>query len=217
MKRKAFFLTAITGIFLLPIQSYAEGGEFYLKPTIGLSSLSDQTPTTRGIGTVDGSSDLSLDGGFVGGLAWGYRYSNNFAAEIAWEYRSNDSQVTLADGSVFEDGNYASNTFFLNGYYFPETERTWQPYVGLGIGFFEEIDVDLESGGVEQSFSGDGETLIQFMVGVEYPVSPKLDLTAELRYSSASDISLSGEGSSGQFDGLDYDPLTIQLGLKYTF
>ena len=217
MKLKIYLIAVLSSTTLLPMQSYAEGGEFYLKPTVGLSSLSDQSSITTGVGAADGSADISVDSGFAAGLAWGYRYTNNFAAEIAWEYRSNDSQVALADGSVFEEGNYASNAFYLNGYYFPETDKVWQPYIGIGVGFFEEVDIDLESGGVERSFSGDGETSLQFMLGVEYPISPKLDVSAELRYSSATDLSLSGEGIDGQFEGLDYDPLTVQIGLKYRF
>lgn len=195
--------------------SHAEG-QFYLKPYFGVSALSDKNAETNGIGAQNGTADIQVDSGFVSGVGFGYRYNPNVAAEIAWEYRTNNSETTLADGSVFSEGDYASNILYLNGYYFSNARGNWTPYVGAGIGWIQEIDLDFESNGVEQSFSGDGDIAFQFMAGVEYGLSENSRLNAELRYSNAS-VDLEGENATGSFSDLDYDPLSLQLGLSFYF
>jgi len=92
-----------------------EASHWYLKPTVGLSQMGDQTGQTVGIGTVDGPAEVNLSSGFTPGLAVGYQYGNGWSAELAWEYRTNDSETTLADGTFYPSGNYASNVFALNG------------------------------------------------------------------------------------------------------
>jgi len=201
----------------LPFASIANEGHYYIKPYIGLSSLSDQDAQSLGLGNLDGNVEVSIDGGFFSGLGFGYRYSNNIAAELAWEYRTNDSQTTLADGTLFNDGNYASNTFFLNGYYFFDSTGSWTPYIGAGLGWIQEIDIDLEGAGAEQSFSTDGGTSFQIMAGFDYPLNENWGLNLEARFSSATSIDLEGEGNSGQLNGLDSDPLSLQFGVKYSF
>ncbi len=212
---KLFFVAVLVALSTTTLVSHAEG-QFYLKPYLGVSSLSDKTATTTGIGETDGVADIQINSGFVSGLGFGYKYNQKFAAEIAWEYRTNDSETTLADGSLFSEGNYASNTLYLNGYYFITQTTRWSPYVGAGIGWIQEIDLDFESDGVEQSFSGDGEIALQFLAGMEYSLSNNVELNAELKYSQAS-ADLEGENAVGSITELDYDPLTFQLGVSFLF
>lgn len=212
---------AVPLTFLLLMTSndlFAQSEEgWFLRPYLGLSQMSDINANTLDIGSVDGSADISLDSGFTAGLGVGYRYNNYVAAEFAWEYRSNESEVTLADMQTFDEGNYASNTFFLNGFYYPDGFETWQPYLGLGLSWIQEIDIDLEADGSEQSYSGSGDFGFQVFAGVDYPIINRWDLQAEIRYGSIGGINLEGEGITGEVSNLDYDTFTGQLGVVYRF
>ncbi len=196
--------------------AHAESGTWYLKPTFGLSSLSD-TSGTRVDGAEQGL-DVNTDGGFTPGIALGYRYNSNLSAELGWEYRSNDSETVYADGTVFPDGNYASSFIYVNGIWHFDARGKWQPYVGAGLGFIQEIDIDLESGGVEQSFSDSGNVGFQVFGGVDYELSERLKVGGEIRYTNVGTVDLPAEeNATGSIVGLDYDPVTVGLTLTYEF
>lgn len=194
-----------------------EKGYWYLKPTLGYSQLSDTSATATAVSLSDGPAEIQTDGGFSAGAILGYQYSKRWASEIGWEYRSNDSQVNLSDNRLFPDGNYASNSFFVNGIYSFETSGKWKPYAGLGMVWIQEVDIDLEGLGPELSFSGDGEIGIHGLLGVGYRLSQQWSFTGELRVSRFDEMQLVGEGNLGSFKGLDYNPTSFQLGLRYDF
>ncbi|MEM6484932.1 MAG: OmpW family outer membrane protein [Pseudomonadota bacterium] len=185
----------------------------------GFSSLSDTSGSSDGFQLDPSTDSLSVDtsGGFAAGTGVGYRFTDNFAAELAWEYRSNDSEVDFDSGASFDDGNYASSTFFLNGYYYLPSRGAWEPYLGLGLAWAQEIDIDLEGNGPEQSFSGDGDVGIQVFAGVSYRINPNWSAQGELRYGRITGLDLKGEGNPGTISDFDYEPLTLQIGLKYEF
>ena len=191
---------------------------WFVRPYVGTSQMSDLSADFAQIEGLTGKADIDLDGGFTSGIGLGYRYNQNFAAEFGWEYRSNDSSVNLASTSQFDEGNYASNIFYLNGHYqFAKTGK-WQPYVGAGLSWIQEIDIDLERDGEEFSYSGSGDVGYQVFAGVNYDLSEKWALQSEVRYGSISDIDLEPEGdNSGEFKGLDYDTTTFQIGVVYKF
>jgi len=123
----------------------------------------------------------------------------------------------LADGQRFTDGNYASNSFFLNGIYSFGGGMRWQPYVGAGLSWVQEIDIDLETAASELSFSGDGDTGFQIFSGVDYQLNLNWSVQGEVRYSRISVVQLTGEGNESTFKGLEYDPVSLQIGLKFRF
>ncbi len=213
--QKRYLLGAL--LFIQTSHVLANDNNWYLKPTIGISQMGDQKGQTTGVGSVDGPVNLELDSGFTPGMAFGYNYDNGWAAELAWEYRTNDSQSTLSDSTFFPEGNYASNVFFFNGYYHFTTQGNWQPYVGAGLMYGQEIDIDFEVNGTEQSYTGDGDLGFQIMTGVKYLINDSWSLNGEIRYGRFSSVDLSGEGTTGQINDLDYDPVTLGLGLQYNF
>jgi opacity protein-like surface antigen len=190
---------------------------WYLKPTLALSQMSDQTVNTTGVGALDGSGNAALSSGFASGLVLGYDYGSRWSAELGWEYRSNGSEVSLADGQRFNDGNYASNTFFINALYGFAEGQVWQPYAGFGLSFIQEIDIDLETPAAELSYAGDGDTGFQVFAGVERELAARWSLLGEVRYTRFSGIELTGENTVGTMGGLDYTPLSLQLGVKFRF
>lgn len=205
-------------LLALATQGVNAAEEWFVRPYVGLSQMSDLDSDFSNIDGLSGDADVDLDTGFTGGIGVGYRYSDSFAVEVGWEYRSNDSETTLNGVSEFDDGNYASNIFYLNGHYLLEKSGPWQPYVGGGLTWAEEIDIDLERGGDEQSYSGDGDIGYQLFAGINYDLNQSWKLQTELRYGSITDIELEGEsGDPGEFDGIDYETTTLQFGVVYDF
>ncbi len=210
----------IAGASLLVLTSAPVVAEdnWFVRPYVGLSQMSDLDSDFSDIDGLSGKADVDLDSGFTGGIGVGYNYTDNFAVEVGWEYRSNDSEVVLADTSEFDDGNYASNIFYLNGHYRFAANGDWRPYVGAGLTLVEEIDIDLERGGEELSYSGDGEVGYQLFAGVDYRINPAWTLQGELRYGSITGIDLDGEsGDPGKVEDIDYETTTLQVGLVYEF
>ncbi len=211
-------LIAAAGLLILTSAPVAAEDNWFVRPYVGLSQMSDLDSDFSDIDSLSGDAEIDLGSGFTGGIGVGYNYTDNFAVEFGWEYRSNDSEVVLADSSEFDDGNYASNIFYLNSHYRFAPNGDWRPYVGAGLTWVEEIDIDLERGGDELSYSGDGDVGYQLFAGVDYRINPEWTLQGELRYGSITGIDLEGEsGDPGQFEDIDYETTTLQLGLVYEF
>jgi opacity protein-like surface antigen len=216
---KALTTKLIILTVLLPGSALSDDTQGWLVRAYGGASfLDDQDVEGRGVSDPPGDGDVNLDTGFVAGLGLGYRYSERIAVELALEYRSHDSDVSFDSGERFDGGNYASNTIWLNGFYHLARRGRWQPYLGAGIGYIEEIDIDLDRRGEkERSFSDDGDVAWQVFAGINYRLGENWDLHTELRYSYLEDVSLDEESGTGRLSELDYDPLTLQIGVSYRF
>lgn len=218
-KQTLLLLTTLTsGALCSSASSAAELNGWYLEPYFGVSSLSDQTGRADASNNITGVVETVIDTGFVSGIALGYAYNEHYSAEVSWEYRSNDSESILAATGQSYDGNYASSVVYINGYYHFDQRGGWRPYIGAGLGWAQEIDLDLEESGVERSFSGDGDIIMQLILGTDYELQENWNLTTELRYGLISSIEMAGEENiTGSLSEFDYNPLTISVGVKYLF
>ena len=218
---KKFTLILATTAFIYKPAFADDTGKWFVKLYGGTSTLSDQSIEQTGVPdvTAGATGKIKNDSGFMAGGSVGYNYNNNLSVEIAWDYRSNDSKTNFSDGIRFNDGDFASNIFFVNGRYTldPIAQTNLRPYIGGGLGYVEEIDVDLKSGGVERSYSKNSEMAYQFMAGATYPLTEKIDLDAGLRYVRVDNIKLKRESGSGELRNVDYDPLSLAVGLSYKF
>jgi outer membrane protein W len=196
-----------------------DNGKWNVKLYGGLSTLSNQQINQTNVASVGSTGNINNGNGFMAGGSAGFNFTNNLSVELAWDYRSNDSKTNFSDGSNFSDGNFASNIFFINSRYtfdsFSQTKL--RPYVGAGLGYVEEIDIDLKSGGVERSYSKNNEIAYQFLAGASYPITEQIDLDAGLRYVLVDNIKLKSESGSGELSKVDYDPLSLVIGLSYKF
>jgi len=207
----------IVGLMALNSFPVYSDAYWYVKPIFGLSQMSDTSGTTSNVGTFDGTISIDLESGFTPGISVGKKFNENWSTDVAWEYRTNDSETTIADGTQFPDGNYASSVFSFNGYYHFDSNGKWRPYIGAGLMLGQEIDIDLEINGEELSYTNDGETGLQVMLGSYYEIDENWAFNGELRYGQFSSIDLEGEGNNGLINGLDYEPLTIGIGIEYRF
>jgi len=163
------------------------------------------------------SGEASLDTGAVVGLAAGYRFNRNFAADLDYAYRSNDiDQIKGARGATIADGgDLASVAIMANGYYYFDFAESWSPYIGLGMGFLQEIDSDVELVGFnDQKDLEDSVFAWQAMVGAEVPIDDSWRFYGEGRFMSAPSPELSN--SNGSYS-VDYNNLSLIFGIGYQF
>ena len=214
---KVAVYTVLGLITNLSLAHAAENEKWFVRSHLANSQVSSQSVTANNIAIGVNRAEIDIDNGFAAGLGIGYQLNQRWAAELGWEYRSNDAETLLDNGQAFADGNYASNIFYLNGIYSLAPKGKWQPYVGLGLTWVQEIDVDVEQGATERSFSDGGYTGYQLFTGVNRSISNNLLLQGEVRYGAITGIDLDEESGDGRLIGLDYKPLTLQVGLKYDF
>lgn len=184
---------------------------------LGSSNLSESGPAGAGNG-------LSAEFGSGTGLGadFGWRYGNGWAAEVEWNYRSH-SLDSLRQGGInlARDGDFASNILLLNGLRRFPLGGAWTPYVGTGVGWVQEIDFDVtpSGGGAARSYSSGSKFAFQLIAGVEYAITPKWSLTADTRWLRVGSVQLDNEtgNSGGRAESLSYNPLSAQVGLRYSF
>jgi outer membrane protein W len=218
LKKIGIILTVST---LISNAAFADDtGKWSVKLYGGISTMGDQSIDQTGVPDAAGATGtINSDNGFMAGGSVGYNYTNNLSVELAWDYRSNDSKTNFSNGTSFNDGNFASNILFVSGKYTFDTipQTNLRPYIGAGLGYVQEIDLDLVRGGVEYSYSKNNEMAYQFMTGITYTLTKKIDLDAGLRYVRVDSINLKRENGSGELRNVDYDPLSLAIGLSYKF
>lgn len=193
----------------------------YVKILGGASFMGDTDGTQNGIAGAGATGDGSYDTGFVAGAAVGYEINDRFSAELEWDYRTNGlDQYKFSDGTNFNEGDLSSNIIFLNGFYHfqPVASSKLRPYVGAGLGYVQEIDIDLQpAGGSETSYEGDANFAYQFMAGAQYALNDNWSINSELRYTRVDSIEFKQEDGSAKLNDIDYDPVTVMAGVSYHF
>jgi opacity protein-like surface antigen len=213
-------LLALSALLAIPPISHAAPDEahWYATGILGANFMSDKRLDFSGSGAT-GSAKTSLDPGLFTGAAVGYAFNRHWRVEAEFSYQSVEHDgVDLGDSGSLPSGNYASTALALNGLYSfnafgSEKVRT---YLGAGVAWLTEVDIDFERGGDEQSYSGDGIGL-QLLGGARYDIGDHLFVDAGLRYLTAGEIELDGEGSSSGRIKADYDPWAVTIAVGWRF
>jgi hypothetical protein len=212
----AAIIAAVSTLQTLDVSAREKPG-FYTNLYLGPSALlsTNATETRNSGGTASGSA--SFDPGIGIGGAVGYRYGNGWAAELAWDYRRHGLKRL---GGTSVDGDFASNTFFLNGYYRFAKFGVVRPFVGAGLGWAQEVDIDIKRNGRELSYSRSGGVAFQGILGGEIDLSANWSLVGDVRAMGVSTGSFKAEDSSagGRITrDPNYVPISLNLGLTYRF
>ena len=184
---------------------------------IGSSSFTESGASGAGGGL---TADFGAGTGLGGDV--GYRYGNGWAVEVEWNYRSHSLDSLRRGGAdLARDGDFASNVVLLNGLYRFASPRPWTPYLGAGIGWVQEIDLDITpvGGGAERSYSTGNRVAFQLIAGVEYALTPQWRLSADARWLRVGSVRMDNEygNGGGSVSSLDYNPFSVQIGLRYSF
>jgi opacity protein-like surface antigen len=230
----------ITGEFFMPLTRslYAFAGSIML---FGMASTSLAQTEPRGfyatvyaqasnlgsttfdeVGNAGFGSDLKATFGNGLGLGGdiGFRYGNGWASELEWNWRRHDLKSLNRNGSTLaSSGDFASNIIFVNGLRrFIGQAGGWTPYVGAGLGWVQEIDFDINSGGTDHAWSKKGKIAIQLIGGTEIPLGNAWRLAADVRLLRVGNVELPAEeGVTGRLSQPRYNPVSVQVGLRRMF
>lgn len=181
----------------------AQDSGYYVQGNLGANIIvqDDVDLSIDGLGDFSGSYDA--DTGYAIGGALGKYFGNGFRSEIELAYRSNDVGDIEAEGETFQtDGDIASTSVFLNGYYdFAVENSAFVPYIGAGAGY---VNIDAED-------ENEGVFGYQFKGGVARPVGANGGLIGvEASYLGTSDAEFDVDG-----DTLDVDYGNTAVGVFY--
>jgi len=211
-------------VSLLPAVALAqtEPKGFYVTGYAQYSRIGSSTFTESGAFGAGSGLNAEFSGGRGLGGDIGYRYGNGWAAEVEWNYRSHKlSSLRQGGATVAREGDFASNILLINGLRRFISASPWTPYVGAGIGWVQEIDIDLKpaAGGVERSYSASTKAAFQLIAGVEYALTQNWRLTADARWLRVGSVQMDNESGNtgGAVRSLDYNPISVQVGVRYSF
>ncbi|MDP2284708.1 MAG: OmpW family outer membrane protein [Pseudohongiella sp.] len=220
--RKLFYL-ALTGccaVTAMPVVAQSEARDWYVTAYAQASRLNSSTFDEIGNANLGTGLKAAFDAGLGLGGDVGFRYGNGWAAEFEWNWRRHDLKSLSGRGSAaVTEGDFASNILFVNGLRrFVRPEDGWVPYVGVGLGWVQEIDLDLNAGATERAWSKQGDIGVQLIGGVEFPLADAWSLTADVRLLRLGKQELSAEeGATGRLAKPAYNPLSVQIGVRRRF
>ncbi len=210
-------IAAAAAVFMTNVAE-ADEQRWYATADIGIGFLGSEDLNYRDA-TTDVTAEGDFDPSFAGGATLGYRLNEDWRIEGELMYRRNDlSDVTLPGLGTFGEGDFASlgigasalRDFDLFG------SPKVRSYVGAGIVYLQEIDIDFEAAGVETSFESD-DIAFQLQAGARYELGDRLFLTAGIRYLIASGVEMEFPADTSRVVEADYSPLTITAGIGWRF
>ncbi len=207
-------------LFTTPLQAQTEAPGLYATVYTQYSRLDSTSFDERGSAGFGSGLKADFDAGIGFGGDIGYIYGNGWAAEFEWNWRRHDLQ-SLRRGAttLVTDGDFASNILFVNGLRrFVRPSGRWVPYAGVGLGWVQEIDFDLNSGRTERAWSDQGAFGVQLMAGAEFSLGEAWRLTTDVRLLRIGSVELPAEeGVTGRLAEPEYNPLSVQIGLRRKF
>ncbi len=178
-----------------------------------------------GTSTVPGG-DITLDGlewegeydnGTLFVASFGKHWTDNWATEIEYFYRTNDVDTLTSGNTVLSGGDLASTNVFVNVIYTFDgiLGSQWRPYGGLGAGWMTETDIDLDDLPGEE-FSTKGVFGYQWMVGIQRAFGENLTGFFEGRAIAGGSQDLDSS-LDGRVLEVEYNTWSLIVGLQWSF
>lgn len=163
------------------------------------------------------SLDFDPGGQYALGLVFGARVAPNLRAEVELSYSNSDVDKTSTVLNVIAaDGDLSSTSLLINGWYEFETNSSWRPYVGGGIGY-TKVDADIDTAPSFSTFNdSDGGFSYQIGFGVTFPVGQSGTVDIGYRYRETPNLNLVSANDTA-FDDIDFKSQTLQIGYNYRF
>ena len=203
-------------------QTDAELPRWVVSGAFGSSLISDASARYAPTAGTAGSGRLTLGSGFMTGGSIGWYLRPDWRIEADYTYRTNKLSATTVPGldASQPDADYASVLIMANVVKeFDGWGAGWarfKPYLGAGVGIAQEVDTDLNIGGVQREFSGN-RAAWQVLAGVNWQYRSPWFAGLGLRYVDAGTLRLkSSEPGLGEIRA-DYKGLGLDLRLGYRF
>jgi OOP family OmpA-OmpF porin len=208
--RSAIRSTALALVFAAAVTGAASAQDtvpykgYYVSGIAGFGALDGSNVTGTGI-----DARAKFDDGFAGALAFGHAYGTGLRVEGELARRAND--VDNFSGTNGQ-GDVTATSVMVNGLYDFNIGARIVPYVGAGLGI---ASVNWDASPIGGSSADDSDTVFvwQAMIGVTFPISDSLALTAEARHFDAGnqDILL----ASGTSVKTAYQNDSLMIGLRW--
>lgn len=215
-------LALAAAVPLCAAQTTAPEARWYLSATAGGSFIGDAQATRLPVAGAPGRGELTLGGGFMTGGSVGRQLGADWRLEADYNYRTNRLRATSVPGldAAQPDADLASVLIMANLLRDFEGARTgfarWRPYVGVGLGIAQEVDTDLNIGGVQREFSGN-RAAWQLLAGVNWQYRSPWFAGIGLRYVDAGTLRLKASTPGQGEIRADYRGLGLDLRLGYRF
>lgn len=205
-------LPTVAATTILPESAPTAASPWFASISAGLSIIPSGDVTLGGR-----TYEADFENGPLIRGSFGRRIGTNWTIEAEWFYRTNSLGTLVATDRRFTAGDVASNNFFVNATYSPGPRFSWRgvsPYAGLGVGYIQELDLDLEgqNGG---EFSAGGSTAWQWSVGLRRLFGRHAEVFVEGRAVAAGNREL--EAQDGRKLRIEYDAWAMLAGLRWSF
>lgn len=168
--------------------------------------------------TLDGNEwEAEYDNGSIFMASIGKNWTDNWATELEYFYRSNDIDTLTAGSVVLTGGDLASTNVFVSMVYTLDglLGSSWRPYGGLGAGWFTETDVDIAALPGEE-FSKTGSTGYQWLVGVRGVFGENWSGFLEGRAIAGGSQDLASSADGRELE-VEYNAWSLIVGLEWAF
>ncbi|MFK8014267.1 MAG: porin family protein [Gammaproteobacteria bacterium] len=211
-------LLVLAGILAAPAAVAEPDKGFYATAIVGLGFLGSEDLNYRD-GTVNSTAEGDFEASFNGGGAIGYRFNKKWRVEHELMYRRNELDALTLEGiGAATEGDYASLSGGFSALYDfkPFDNDRLSAYVGAGVVWVQEIDIDFEVAGDEISFETDAVG-VQLQFGGRYDLFDNVYVDAGVRYLSVSGVEMELPADTTRIVEADYSPLSITVGLGWRF
>jgi opacity protein-like surface antigen len=195
---------------------------WYVTGAFGTSLIGDPSAVYTPPGGPAGSGKLKLGNGFMTGGSIGWYLRPDWRIEGDYTYRTNKLRSTSVPGldATQSDADLASVVIMANVLKDFDGWSTgfasFKPYVGVGLGIAQEVDTDLNIGGVQREFSGN-RAAWQLLAGVNWQYRSPWFAGVGLRYVDAGKLRLKSSPSGLGDIKADYKGLGLDVRLGYRF
>jgi opacity protein-like surface antigen len=156
--------------------------------------------------------DASYEDGFAPVATVGYRFERDWRVELEGGYRHNEEGLvrlfTVGGSSTFEgDGELSQFSLMANLLYDIPIAETLSLALGAGAGF-DHVKFEIPAGSDQDLFWA-----YQAIVGLNFAMTPSIDVTLNYRYLSVKYDELN-LGAGGLRPGADIDQEMFSIGLR---
>ncbi len=208
-----------TALFILcaPFCMAADSG-WYANASVGLNTLAEQDVDVVFNGT-SSSGKAGFNASFGGGAALGYQYSEKWSAEVEFLYRRIElDNANIGSFGQFVEGDFANTQLSVAGFYHLGLggDPSWSGYVGAGLAFINEVDIDFEANDTETSFESDAFG-VELHGGFCYTVNDRIFVDGGVRWTLVSDVEMTLPENDANTATAGYWPLLIGLKVGWRF